>query len=592
MGIGFTIDTPIKVAQYGIDSVVSLSDDVLLEKMREMYCSKYKKHFEAITDKMEDYRAKRITSYLNLMNTLVSEQFENLQNLAQKSESQLRTYFNMLPKGATIQDEFKKLMENIPGPKEVQNWLAENISLGSIDVNIMTKLDRENYIGNEKLPTQFNDAHAALRGFALSNLASSVVFSAGMNPRLFSYAEQFNDFYPDENGTIKKQIILKVSDYRSALIQGKFLAKKGLWVSEYRIESGLNCGGHAFPTEGFLLGPILAEFKLKRKELLDTVYSVYAEALKQKKRLLPTTILPFKITTQGGVGTAEEHQFLIDHYQIDSVGWGSPFLLVPEATTVDTGTMEKLAAAKEKDLYLSNVSPLGVPFNNLRDSSKEMEKHLLINEGKPGSPCVRKYLAMNKEFTEKSLCTASRKYQSLKIKELKSADIADAEYKNQYAQIVQKECICTGLGTSALTVNHLDTKIEGKAVSVCPGPNMAYFSQIMRLNEIIDHIYGRTNHNSRPDRPNMFIKELNIYVDFLKDKVDTTSLISTRKQKQYLTTFAENLKHGINYYKRLFSDISQSFALTKSDLLRELDNSYCNLRMVQTSINDLSISKS
>ncbi|WP_332912291.1 hypothetical protein [Algoriphagus boritolerans] len=49
-----------------------------------------------------------------------------------------------------------------------------------------------------------------------------------MNPALYSYAEQFPDFFPNEKGEIKKRIILKVSDYRSALIQGKFLAKKRL----------------------------------------------------------------------------------------------------------------------------------------------------------------------------------------------------------------------------------------------------------------------------------------------------------------------------------------------------------------------------
>ena len=37
MGIGFTIDTPLKVAQYGMDSVISLVDDILLEKLRKMY---------------------------------------------------------------------------------------------------------------------------------------------------------------------------------------------------------------------------------------------------------------------------------------------------------------------------------------------------------------------------------------------------------------------------------------------------------------------------------------------------------------------------------------------------------------------------
>lgn len=129
----------------------------------------------------------------------------------------------------------------------------------------MTKLDKDNFYEGDQLPVEYNDAHAALRGFAMSNLESSMVLSAGMNPRLYGYLEQFNDFYPDEKGYIKKKIVLKVSDYRSALIQGKFLAKKGIWISEFRIESGLNCGGHAFATDGFLMGPILEELKDKRR---------------------------------------------------------------------------------------------------------------------------------------------------------------------------------------------------------------------------------------------------------------------------------------------------------------------------------------
>src|ERR1041385_8380065 len=123
---------------------------------------------------------------------------------------------------------------------------------------------------------------AALRGFALSNLESSIVFSAGLNPRLYSYCESFPDFFPDKNGQLKKKIIIKVSDFRSAHVQGKFLAKKGLWVSEFRIESGLNCGGHAFPTEGLLMGPILEEFKLKRGELYSELLTICNAALAAK----------------------------------------------------------------------------------------------------------------------------------------------------------------------------------------------------------------------------------------------------------------------------------------------------------------------
>src|SRR5690606_20931768 len=116
---------------------------------------------------------------------------------------------------------------------------------------------------NNPLSEQFSDAMAALRGAANSTLSLSLVLSAGMNPRLYSYLGELPQFKPDAEGNQQKKVILKVSDYRSALIQAKLLAKKSIWVSEFRIESGLNCGGHAFATEGYLLGPILEEFKQK-----------------------------------------------------------------------------------------------------------------------------------------------------------------------------------------------------------------------------------------------------------------------------------------------------------------------------------------
>ena len=589
MGTGFTIDTPLKVAQHGIDSVISIGDDILLEKLRRMYCDKYKIHYEEITNKMEDFRAKRITSYLNLLNDLASQQFEKIQNLALKKEGSIKEYLNMLPDRSIIEQEFKSFMEKLPDAKKIRNWINGNVSMGSIDVNIMTKLDKENYVKNEKQSVIYNDAHAALRGYANSDLTSSVVFSAGLNPRLYSYIEQFRDFHPDKNGTIKKKIIIKVSDYRSALIQGKFLAKKGLWVSEYRIESGLNCGGHAFATDGFLLGPILAEFRDKREELIQTTHEIYIESVSRGDRPVPKTILPLRITAQGGVGTAKEHQFLIDHYQIDSVGWGSPFLLVPEATRVDSTTLNKLLEAREEELYLSDVSPLGVQFNNLRGSTKEKEKISLMDKGKPGSPCVRKFLALSKEFSEKALCTASRKYQHLKIKVLDNAGVSPIEYQKSYREIVDKECLCTGLGTPALITNNIDTKIEGDSVSVCPGPNMAYFSKIMSLKEITDHIYGRANVITRMDRPNMFMKELGIYIDYLKNKIEKSQLSPTDKQKQYLEKFAENLNAGIDYYSQLFSNLGDSFKEMELSLIQELQESQQRLRLLYVEIENLSI---
>lgn len=589
MGIGFTIDTPLKVAQYGMDSVISLVDDILLEKLRKMYSEKFKIPYNEITDKIEDFRAKRITLYLDLISDLAEKKFEALKNVTAEKSDEIKAYVNMLPDGSSIKEEFKKITANGLDFSEIKNWASKNLNMGSIDVNIMTKVDKDNYIKNEKLDVVYNDAHAALRGFAKSKLKSSVVLSAGMNPRLYAYMAQFNDFYPNENGIIKKRIILKVSDYRSALIQGKFLAKKGLWVSEYRIESGLNCGGHAFATDGYLLGPVLAEFKEKRDDLETSIQSLLNLELLNQGRIVPNNALKIEITAQGGVGTKEEHEFLIDHYNLDSVGWGSPFLLVPEATTVDEKTMQKLAKAKEKDLYLSDISPLGVPFNNLRDNTKDAEKQVLINKGRPGSSCPKKFVALNKEFKETGICTASREYQYLKIKALKEQQLSKEVYLKHYQNIIEKSCTCVGLGTSALLKYNLDTKVEGKGVSVCPGPNMAYYSKVMSLKNITDHIYGRDNVISRTDRPNLFIKELNIYIDFLKKKLEDAKVSMSKKEEKYLKTFTKNMNEGVLYYQNLFKSLKGVFEDIKTTALNELDKSELTLNEIHLEIKRLSL---
>ncbi|WP_103867286.1 hypothetical protein [Aquimarina sp. I32.4] len=587
MGIGFTIDTPIKVSHLGIDSVISLVDDILLEKLRKMYCSTFELPYKEITDSIDDFRAKRITSYLDLVNNLTEKKFKQLKNITTECSNELKQYFNILPDTSALKQKFNALTSNDFNLNQIKDFIESNLSMGSIDVNIMTKVDKENYKKKEKLPSEYNDAHAALRGYANSNLSSSIILSAGMNPRLYSYMENFEDFYPNEKGEIKKKIVLKVSDYRSALIQGKFFAKKGLWVSEYRIESGLNCGGHAFATDGYLLGPILAQFRDHKEELISETYKIISEVLERKNRTVPKSPLPTKITAQGGVGTAEEHQFLLDHYNIDSVGWGTPFLLVPEATTVDDDTLNKLTKAKEEDLYLSDISPLGIPFNSIKGNTKDEEKMALIKKDRPGSSCPKKFVALNKELTEKGICTASRQYQHLKIKELKEKELSTAEYDQEYQKITEKSCTCVGLGTSALLKYNLDTKIEGKGVSVCPGPNMAYFSNVMSLKEITSHIYGESKGVITDDRPNMFIKELAIYIEYLKNKVEETKETISDKQKKYFSTFANNLKDGVSYYENLFQKIENSFDSSKSQIINDLKQSKNTLAQMYVKIKEL-----
>lgn len=573
MGIAYTVDTPLKVAPFGIDSVISLLDDSLLEKLRKLYSNLHGASYQEITPAEEDYRAKRITSYLNLVQQIIQAKVEDLKLSAAEMSREIKKYFQMLPDSSPDKKTYQALTA-LPGdPAGIKNQIGNMIKPGNIDVNIMTRVDRENFSGKEKLSYEFNDAHAALRGFANSELSSSVVFSAGMNPRLYSYIAQFDDFFPDSNGNLKKKITLKVSDFRSAMIQGKFLASKGLWVSEYRIESGLNCGGHAFATDGNLLGPVLHEFRDQRAQLTSMLNEILRKALYAQKRPLPTSPLQLRLSVQGGVGTASEHQFLSDHYGMDSVGWGSPFLLVPEAVNVDTDTLELLKNASEKDLYLSNISPLGIPFNSVHGNTKDIEKEKRIEEGKPGSRCPKRYAALDKEFSSRGLCKASRLYQILKIRQLDQENLPAEEHKKAYTSIVEKSCICVGLGTPALLVNNLNTRVEGESVSVCPGPNMAYFSEQMGLSDIVDHIYGRKDFMKRRDRPHMFMKELSLYLDHLQTKMNEFWPSAEGRKNKSIDSFMNNLRNGIDYYYDLFSELKSDFGEYYDEILNHLDQS-------------------
>ncbi len=575
MGTAFTAETPLRVAQYGINSVIALADDVLLERLRKIYSERYHFSYKEIKNNSIDYRADRITSYLNLVQKIAVDKFNGFTTSTSEQFLDIKKYFEMLPDGSSIKDEFIQITKAAFSFDDLTKWLKENLRMGSIDVNIMTKVDRKNYFKKEELPSEYNDAHAALRGYANSNLSSSVIFSAGMNPRLYGYIAEFDDFFPDKDGNIRKKIVLKVSDFRSAIIQGKFLAKKGLWVSEYRIESGLNCGGHAFATDGYLMGPILAEFRDKKQDLIDETFAVCKIALQAKSKIIPDQPLSIKVTAQGGVGTAEEHDFLIDHYKLDSVGWGTPFLLVPEVTTVDQATRNQLQKAKEKDLYLSNVSPLGVPFNNLRNASKEVEKFEKIKENKPGSPCPRGFLALRNEYLSEGICTASRLYQKNKIEE-----------EGLSEKITDKSCLCMGLAATAV-INHDIKNRESKGVSICPGPNMAYFNKQLSLKQMSHFIYQGDEEIVREDRPNMFVKELRLYMDYFREKVLEHKKDWSRKSEKYLSVFNKNMNEGILYYQELFRGMSTTFIDIKGNVEEDLQSNLSDLREIGKEIDIL-----
>ena len=96
---------------------------------------------------------------------------------------------------------------------------------------------------------------------------------------------------------------------------------------------------------------------------------------------------------------------------------------------------------------------------------------------------------------------------------------------------------------------------------------MAYFSKQMTLHEIIDHTYGRKNVITNPNRSNILIKELDIYINYIQNKIDTIQNLTDKNQKQYFKNFANNLTNGVNYYIILFNQKSDELSVNKNDVL-------------------------
>src|SRR5690606_1624641 len=200
------------------------------------------------------------------------------------------------------------------------------------------------------------------------------------------------------------------------------------------------------------------------------------------------------------------------HYGLDSAGWGSPFLLVPEATTVDEDTLAKLIASDQTDFYLSDSSPLGVPFNNFKGSTAEPKRIERVAKGVPGSPCTKKYLVSNTDFTEEPICTAYRVYQHAKIKDLHRLELPEAELHDRVDKITPKPTLCGGVGQSAYLTydNHRPSKKP--ALSVCPGPSTAYVNEAYTFKQVVDYIYGRRL-LALKERSHKILNELQPYAD-------------------------------------------------------------------------------
>ena len=218
---------------------------------------------------------------------------------------------------------------------------------------------------------------------------------------------------------------------------------------------------------------------------------------------------------------------------------------------------------------MSDVSPLGVPFNNLRGSCSDTEKDHRAETGKPGSACPKGFLVSNTEFTDKPICTASRQYQKLKVEELQKINLSDEDYQQRYKTITQKACICNDLGEGVLIKNEIP-KNGPRFSAVCPGPNIAYFSKIVTLLEMIGHIYGKRSILNSTYRPHVFIKEIKLYIDYFIKDVQKNAPTFSQKQLAYFQEFQTNIFNGIEYYRELFPKMMAETKEYKRKALEEL----------------------
>ena len=572
MGICYTADTPIRVAHFGITSVISLVDDGLLEEYRMAYAER----LGLDLDSPQTTRIGRIRAYLDFVADEVERKFERLCAGRFDGGSDKDLYFLMLPLDSHLRVEYDGIFAKTGLARlAAEAALTEKMEPGEIQANIMVGLNHE------------EAAFDAVRGFAASKVKGALVLSAGVNLAVFEEIAKCKDFYRTCDRAPSKKIILKVSDYRSALVQGRYLAKKGLEVYEYRIESGVNCGGHAFFESKKLLLDVVREFIEKRKELFETTRTMIAKVALSVENasvsadetaaqsvgsnvpvqniVLPPA--PARITAQGGLCSPEDIEKIMS-FGIDGVGVGTPFLLVPQATSMDKATRRLLVAAKPEDVFISHVSPLGIPFVNLQTSTaaelcrKKVEEFFApeneksnAQELKPGFPCRQHYLCQKIAGFDHPVCRASREYVMQRLAEIDRMETEELavdpiasgsrmtrgeschfggseatdgihEVREKYnalrRETLERECICRFLGNAGREELreknpslHYQPECVAVArgsqparvrepVTVCPNPDIGYFNREYTLFEMMRHLYGTGPRLTPKDKPNAF----------------------------------------------------------------------------------------
>ena len=143
-----------------------------------------------------------------------------------------------------------------------------------------------------------------------------------------------------------------------------------------------------------------------------------------------------------------------------------------------------------------------------------------------------------------------------------------SKYEIAKNKITEKSCLCVGLANASYLENEIPIKGQQQGVVICPGPNLAYFDKEVSLSQMAQHIYGGLSVLSDAYRPNMFVKELKMYVDYLRNDIaNFTDDLSAKNVKKW-SAFKSNLLDGIVYYQNLFEEtITPINMLIQADII-------------------------
>jgi hypothetical protein len=88
---------------------------------------------------------------------------------------------------------------------------------------------------------------------------------------------------------------------------------------------------------------------------------------------------------------------------------------------------------------------------------------------------------------------------------------------------------------------------------------------------MVMHIYGKIDLLKSAQRPNVFLKEIDLYIDYLKTDIQNHLRYLTEKKKRSLHKFKAQLQEGLNYYKTLFEQLPWQATLNIGDLFLALE---------------------